>query len=477
MKHFVKIELLLGVLGVLAAYLFFPPGLGLNLFLFDAALVLSLLVLQPEAGKRPFVQAGILLVLATAVSTVIVGSRVSQLAHHISLLLLAGYVQRRELRFVWYALLLGAATALRSPLAAGRRMFGGGLPRNTARNLSRWFLPALLAFLGTLPFVVLYSQGELRFLELIDRSLSTLFGWWNLDLFRIVFLLLLGCSVAAMLLVPQRCARLPLTEGEDPDELLRVRLPGRRLRYSALRGHIRTALVLLVALNSLLALFNLSDLRFLWLTVQPATAAELSRYVHAGTNNLLVSLLLAMAVVLVMFRGNLNFFRGAAPLRRLTYCWLAQNAFLVFSVAFRNLRYIVEYGLTHRRILVAFGLLLILTGLYSLYRKVRFRKSLRYLLQVNGMALWIFVVAAGAVNWSACITRVNLRYPDDRIDWTYLTEDLYPANGFLLRREADRLPAASSNQLREMAAPTDWRTWTYSGWRNTHFYRDGAQVQ
>ena len=477
MKYFLNLNLQLLCIGFLAAFLFFPSGLGLNLFLFDAVLVLSLLALNPAAGRRPFVQSGILLVLATAVSTVIVGSAISLVAHHVSLLLLAGYVQRRELRFVWYALLLGAATALSSPFAAGLRLLPAALIRDHAQRLTRWGLPAILALLLSLPFFILYAGSELRFLDMFAGVLDGIFGWFTADLVRIALLVALGCCVAAMLLLPQRLVRLPLAEREQPDQLRRVRGAGRRLGYSALRGRIRTALLLLGALNGLLALFNLSDLRFVWLAVQPAAAADLSRYVHAGTNNLLVSLLLAMVVVVVIFRGNLNFFRGAAPLRRLTYLWLAQNAFLVISVAFRNLRYILEYGLTHRRILVAFGLLLILTGLYSLYRKVRYRKSLRYLLQVNGLALWLFVVAAGAVNWSVLITRVNLWYPDDRIDWSYLTRDLYPANRFLLRREGRRVPTNASGEPAGEEPRTDWRTWTYADWRNAHFYRDDAQVQ
>ena len=477
MKHFVNPIGPTLILAVLAAYLFFPPGFGLNLFLFDAVLILSLLAWQPEAGRRPFVQAGILLTLATAVSTVIVGSKVSLVAHHLSLLLLTGYVNRREMRFVWYALILGFTTAIASPLTAGRALLGGGASRGVWRGSRRWLMPAAVALLVSLPFFLLYSTGELRFLALIDRITTTLFAGWNADLLRIILLVAVGGSVAAMLLLPAPFHVFSLTESNQPDALRRERHRSPRLRYASLRSRIRTSLIVLICLNLLLALFHLSDLRFLWLATEPATAAELSRYVHAGTSNLLVSLLLAMAVVMVIFRGNFNFFRGAGPLRRLTYLWLAQNAVLVFSVAIRNVRYIVEYGLTHRRILVAFGLLLILTGLYSLYRKVRFQRSLRYLLQVNGLALWIFVVAAGAVNWSVVITRFNLTYPDDRIDWTYLTKDLYPDNEFLLRREARRVPGSFPGGPTEREPSADWRTWNYPTWRNARFYRDGAQVQ
>ena len=459
-----KFDALLPSLLVLFIYLFYPLGYGLNVFAFDAVLLLSLLHRRPMLGRQPMFVVATAGLLASALAVVIVHGAASVLAHHLSFLLLLGYAQRRGLRFVFYALLLGCSSVVCAPRRLRIRLY---------RSAARWRLPTgwggsvLLTVAVLVPFYVLYAHGN----EFAD---GVFVSWWD-SLFRQllfgdVFVVLLLAVVGLFLLVP---AIYPADELQlrTRDRALTDALPRRRRafrgRMLALRRAQRYALSVLLGLNLLLLCVNVTDLCYVWFDHAPLSAATLSRFVHEGTTALVWSILLAMVVVLFIFRGNLNFLAGTRPVRVLTYFWLAQNGLLTASVGVRNLHYIRAYGLAEGRIYVAFVLLLVLVGLYSLYRKVRDRKSVSYLLQVNGLAAYLFLIAFAGVNWAGVITRVNLRFPVERIDWTYLVEDLDGRNHFLLRRRLDDLP----RRLRPRVSPpekvpfTDWRTWNYAGAR------------
>ncbi|MGB3799746.1 MAG: DUF4173 domain-containing protein [Lewinella sp.] len=464
------------LLGLVFAYLFFPLSAGLNVFLFDAALLLALFATRPELAGRAAVRWAVFLLLASAVSVVIVNAPASLIAHHVSFLALIGFVQERELRFVWYGFLLGAMSLLAGPqrlLRDFKRRYAGRIP---PPNRWVWVGPALTALVVSLPFFLLYSVGNSDFFH----GLESVFGWLDRmqhvdQVLLYVVLFVLGLCFSLPLLVAGHNFGMVHDDKVDAETLLRSRHGNKRsLSPLALRMEYRRAVMVFATLNALLCGVNLTDLRFIWLSATELSATTLSEYVHVGTNSLIISILMAMGVVLYYFRRNLNFYPNARTLRTLAYCWLAQNAFLSLSVGVRNWHYVHAYGLAIGRVHVVLALCLTLVGLYSLYRKVRFRLSLRYLLQVNGMVAWLFLVGYGAVNWSGVITRVNLQQPTERVDWTYLM-NLGPTNYYLLRDEVDRLPDHYQRRvLRNPPADMDWRTWNYAEWRNMKS-GDGAQ--
>ena len=459
------------VLALLFGYLFYPLSAGLNVFAFDAAALLGLFAYRPALAHRPAVRWAVFLLLASAASIVVVNGPASLLAHHLSFLALLGFVQERELRFVWYGLLLGVLALVAGPTRYLKELnvrYRSRIPRS---DRWVWIRPMLTAGVVACPFFLLYSVGNSAFFG----SLESLFGWLDrmqgADRFlRFVVVALFGLCCSLPLLLAGHDFGLIAEEDADPDRLYRSRSNRKGITPPlALRREYRQGIMVFGTLNLLVGAVNLTDLRFIWLSATEVPAATLSEYVHAGTNSLITSILLAMLVVLYFFRRNLNFYPQARSLRILAYLWLAQNAFLALSVGVRNWHYVNAYGLAMGRIHVAFGLCLILVGVYSLYRKVRDRKSLRYLFQVNGLSAWLFLVAFAAVNWSGVITRVNLQQPTYRIDWAYLVEDLGRKTYFLLRREEGRMPSRYRQKIQQTVAPAgDWRTWNYADWRNVN---------
>ena len=457
-------------------YLFYHFHAGLNVFAFDAVLLLVALRLRPELARQESFRWAVAALLPSALAVVIVHSTYSLIAHAVSMLLLMGFAQLRELRFVWFAVLLGLSAYVAAPIRAVRRFsLRGDASDQRLTYTLRWLRQAGFPLLLLLPFLLLYTSGNGAFGQTL-AYLSGLFKVSELPLLQWIFLLLLGALAVLPLLYYGDHLGLATRMASLSDRLHRRRrrpTPGKITTPLSLKKEYRRGVLTLMLLNLLLLLVNLTDIRYVWQPSMVYSAATLSEYVHQGTSNLVISILLAMAVVLYYYRGNLNFYAATRPLRWLTYAWLAQNAFLGLSVGVRNYHYIASFGLAQGRINVVFGLLLILVGLFTLYRKVRLRLSLSFLLQTNGISAWLFLIAFGAVNWTGVMTRVNLRQSPDRIDWKYLVRELDHTNIYLLVQHAASMPPVEQKHLgrkeataRNVAATVaDWRYWNYADWR------------
>lgn len=81
---------------------------------------------------------------------------------------------------------------------------------------------------------------------------------------------------------------------------------------------------------------------------------------------------------------------------------------LVVSVLFRDYYYIHEYGLAYKRIGVLVFLLLVLTGLFTVYLKISRLKTNYFLLKVNAWAVLAVMVFASCIHWDESIASYNL---------------------------------------------------------------------
>lgn len=447
--------------GLLYALLFSSFEWGLNVLAFDAALVGALFATRRELFVNPRFRLAVGALFVAALSVVIVHGGWSFFAHHLSLLLVLGYAQARELRFVWFGLLLGVRSLLAGPVRWLRGVMEPVAVERETRpspRLAYWAKQAALPALLLVPFAWIYAAGNARFSALLTGTAHWLGEVMDVVSMRHVPLFFLGTLLTLPLFLPSRRRNWWVRYQATFRDVLtrrgvRPRVAGRPITLFgspvfkpgkggktrppfttlALRHEYRRALLTFGGLNVLLLIVNLIDLRFVWFNPGAATAAELSQYVHAGTYNLLLSVFLAMVVVVWFFRARLNFLATNGPLLVLARIWLVQNAVLIGSVGLRNVWYIQQYGLAMGRVFVVVGLALTAFGLWSLWRKLSRRSTLAYLLHVNGLALWVAVLLLGVVNWSGVITRYNLAVPArEGIDWRYLRDELDDRNTFLL---------------------------------------------
>lgn len=150
-----------------------------------------------------------------------------------------------------------------------------------------------------------------------------------------------------------------------------------------------------------------------------AVSQTLSSEVHERVYVLMLSIVMAIAVIMMYFGGRLNFDQRAAGLKKLSFLWMGLNLLLIATVLFRNLEYVTAYGLTFKRIGVFVFLLLSFCGLIATWVKLRKRKTNIFLLNRMVWVAFFMLVVGGAVNWSWLVTRYNTsRFADP--DWSYL---------------------------------------------------------
>lgn len=181
----------------------------------------------------------------------------------------------------------------------------------------------------------------------------------------------------------------------------------------------RTGIILLLLLNLLLFLVNLLDIIYLWGKSGLPEGMTYSTFVHQGTGTLIASIVIAITIILFLFRSSLNFYEKNKILKYLVFIWIIQNLFMIFSTAFRNHIYISEYVLTYKRIGVYVYLILAGIGLVTTFIKVLKIKSNWYLVRKNSMIFYIILILGCTVSWDKIITNFNLAHSKN-IDYKYL---------------------------------------------------------
>jgi hypothetical protein len=322
------------------------------------------------------------------------------------------------------ALLNAAARWLLVPISIIADFFQPAkfLGKRTLKVLRHAYLviPALIA----LGFILIYSAANPWF----DEAL----GWISQFLKRAVnfihrhidaqwlVLFILGLILSAYAYIPSAWKALAAWNDKQKEyfERSRTNIKSNQSNLNmALKREWRSAVLLFALLNALILLLNVLDVVYVWIGFE-WNGQYLKQFVHEGTWLLVFSILISIGLVLYYYRGNLNFYRGSL-LKQLTFIWIAQNAFLVFSVVRRNLYYIEYYNLAYKRIAVLFFLLLVLYGLYTVAVKIKSKRSFAYLLNNNALAALIVLTASAAISWDPIIARFNL----SRADVAYIHYD------------------------------------------------------
>jgi hypothetical protein len=168
---------------------------------------------------------------------------------------------------------------------------------------------------------------------------------------------------------------------------------------------------------------NITDIVYVWFSRTYQPGFEWVAFVHEGAWMLVFSILIAMLVVLFFFRGNLNFLSQNSFLQRLALLWIVQNFILCVSVGIRNFYYIQHMGLAYKRIGLLFYLFLVAVGLITILIKVYGKKTMHFLLKVNGWVAYTLLVLSALINWDVLILNYNLKHRDTvPVDVEFLLE-------------------------------------------------------
>jgi hypothetical protein len=164
----------------------------------------------------------------------------------------------------------------------------------------------------------------------------------------------------------------------------------------------------LVLLNILLLFFIITyNYEQFFSTGEPAS---LSSELHQRVAIIIFSIIMAIAVIMFYFKSSFNFDINASLLKKLALIWVILNAILIISAFIKNSEYVLNFGLTFKRLGVYIFLILSLVGLFLTYLKIKLKKTNVYLL--SNMA-WIFFftfIITSWFNFSWIVTKYNIAF-------------------------------------------------------------------
>ena len=415
--------------------IFWNEKMAINTVLYDLFIIGVLFSLYPKARHSSTVRwllAGHLICLAMIV---VHNSELSKFAFMVTLLLLTGFTQYVH-RSVWYA-----GGSIFQNIIFSVPGFFEALEQPKRKKGSRirfskliWFI--VFPLLLVLVFFIMYTNANSVFSELatrvgtwVENFFSNFFDFFNW--YRLLFFLL-GLFITTFILLRSKLDYFSKKEEKQTDDLKRIKktlwqrmqeplneivasLLGKfATGIMAIKNLYTVGLISLVLLNILLLIVNSIDISYIWFGFN-AQQVNLYEMIHNGTDLLIFSIVLAILVLLIFFKGNLNFYQNNKWLKWSAYCWIVQNIILVISVFLRDYHYIRETGLAYKRIGVLFYLALVLVGLITVFWKIYQRKTIYYLFRVNAWAVIILLVFSATINWDYTIAAYNLNHQNEII--------------------------------------------------------------
>jgi hypothetical protein len=418
---------------VLFNIIFWQEKMALNALLFDAFVLWSVFYLYPAAFTKPGMKWLLLAHVVVLAAVIVHNTALSKLGFSVTLLLVVVFTQYLH-RSVWYA----AASAIGNyvlfifSFLENIKLIKvrGARPAGLKKAIRLLIIPLLIAGV----FFLLYSFSNAVFQDMtndignaLGKFFDSLFTWFSWDRFGF---LLLGGFITGGLLLKMHSNYFSQKDLSHHNDLWRKK--NNMLRYKnsaafdvlsifmgrfangimALRNENIVGMISLAMLNLLVLFINVIDIKYVWFGFTYTPGLDLKSYVHDGTGMLIFSIVLAMAVLLFFFRGNLNFYKKNKWLRYGAYGWIFQNAILVVSVLLRDLYYIQYMGLAYKRIGVLVFLTMVLMGLVTVFIKIYQRKTSYYLLRVNGWFAIVLLVSSSCINWDETMASYNLAHRD-----------------------------------------------------------------
>lgn len=419
--------------------LFWNEMLGINTLIFTLFSLFAMNQLFPERrNSKPVIYTAI----GTLVSAIMVvwhHSTFAQFIHLFSFMTLVGFVHQSNLSLLIQAFFSSMLNLIDFPRKLERQFNSLGVQSKNLKgvwyNTQLVFIPSLIIGI----FYILYYHASQEFADLSDVFWSNFLSLfqWDISVTRILFLIM-GLLIVGNMFWPTEL-QLPfrISSGKHQGKLIRWKNPQQKKKHSFglmdLKNEYRMGVGLIIALNVLLFIVNLTDLRSIWFGEAPKLPHTLKAYVHEGTYLLIAAILLAMAVLIFLFRKNLNFFPNNQLLKFASYCWLIQNTLLAMSVGMRNFRYIEYCGLAYKRIGVIIFLALTLYGLWTMYIKLESKKNIWFLWHRNSWAVYLALILTTCVNWDVFITRHNIQAnTTNGIDLQFLLQVVSEKNLYIL---------------------------------------------
>ncbi len=445
-----NIAVLMGI--ILYNILFWQEGLGINVLIFTLFIMLVLYAFNPEARQSP--QA-----LWTTLGTFILAgfivwhnSLMSKVLYMLSFVTAVGFIKESALKFIFYSFNMTFAQIVKTPFTAFQKLITQFDDLNVIWLRFRYARLAIIPCLILFVFFGIYYHANSQFAAWSDNFSDFIGGFFSFDVSieRLLFLFF-GLLIVGGIIWKEKDQIFTLIQNRKKEDLERTRERKKGKAFYTpvdLKNEYRIAMILIIALNGLLFVVNISDISYVWFNYEGYSAVELKAFVHQGTYLLILAILLAMGILVYYFRKNINFLSFNRPLKIGAYIWIAQNVLLALSVAARNFRYVEHHALAYKRIGVFIFVTLVIYGLWTMFLKVKNKKTFYHLLYKNSWAIYIVLILASAVNWDGFITHYNLKiHKGEYVDADFLIHDVSDKNLYYLLENKTLLKQKSGKNM------------------------------
>jgi hypothetical protein len=370
-----------------------PGGLGYAIVLLSGMAVLRLVARNGKTRQR------------LLLSTVVIAVSAMMVWRSWWLLVAVGWVSLfllsvKSIRSEWRlpdALLAAGGTVLSSPLRLIGHMTAGYFKETEPMPVA-WYRPVpgrviTIPLLVGLVFVLIFSFANPVVATLLDRvwsSSAELIDWFFQQI-KPTRIVLWGAWVMLFAGLIR-----PVVEGPLFDVLHKLKetlVPADVVKKREKPGDYRSAAATLILVNILFFIYNLIDVKYLYLRAQLPEGINWITYTHSGCGWLTFALFVSTVVTGRIFWNRLNFHKDAAKLKTICYIWVIQNGILAIGTIRRIQMYIDFSGLTHLRMTGIYGALLIMAGLGIMVCKVRSNRSFIWLFRKYALAFSLAVLS------------------------------------------------------------------------------------
>lgn len=389
---------------MLYSFLFWKQMPGLNIFIFSAILLSGQVLLDRRILTiKPwlFAAAG---TMCSAFCVFYYGNTLSIFATFFSLLLSSyfAYNQKGSVLVGVFSTILSIASSIGYMVV---RVIERKKERGDSKGSRTWkkILIVICALVVVLVFFFLYRDSSVLFFNLTQKI--------NIDWisFAWIFFTILGALVVYGFYFHNSISDVAEWDAKQATKLNPEKAPNWPDRLMSIDSERFSGILLLSLLNIMLLIVNTLDLAFIFGgNGKLPQGVSCMQYVHQGVGTLITSIIFAMLIILFYFRGRMNFSSHGKVLRVLALIWIVQNAFMLFSTAWRNEVYVLVFGLTYKRIGVYIYLLLTLIGLLVTAWKVQGKKTNAFLVRMNSWLFYSVWIIACFINWDGLIIRNNL---------------------------------------------------------------------
>jgi len=396
--------------------LFHQSDIGLNLALFNIAMVAFLYMSKPQSFRKWEVKGITLITIVTSFCAVWYGSPDTIIWSIISL----GLLSQKTLFPDMSILLLETRIILGSlitPILRLSEVFNIEKEKEAHKEPKknktvRVIFVVILPLIFTLIFAAIYRQMNPYF----DEFCREIEVYINFEVFVTATIGLYICTVFLKAYLPDELLQFD-------QKLKNVFTADNAKTNNNVKLEIQSGLALFGMLNLTLCIFLISDIMFLQ-TLHLQGSLNHSKYVHQGVGVLIFSIVLATAFILFFFRGKeISEMPKSSWLKRLALLWVVLNMSILITTAVKNFLYIDEYALTVKRIGVFIYLLCAIAGLMIAFVKVHQAKTNAFLFRKTYWAFIIILTANLCMDWSTLIVKHNLNAHIEKgqdLDWRYL---------------------------------------------------------